>query len=361
MKSAVDIINFFLIWLTLGLAMAWPFELFLFSYIVLGPLHYLTEINWLDKQHYFLRAQDRRAFVWTMAALVFLLTISLVITESANWQWTKVFHDEMLSHTHSGGGPVNYFVNWSWSLLLLAFVTAAACLFTERWDLRLFIIGICLLSSFFFYTVPAVAILFGVFLPTIVHVFLFTLLFMIYGTLKVRSGWGYANIISMFLVVVVIAVWPRNVAFNSVSHPVMQLFLDSAFLPVNWNICKWFGMTNGGNVDFYSPVFFKVQSFIAFAYTYHYLNWFSKTSIIKWHQVEKKKFVISAILWVVSIALYAVDFRLGFAAIFALSVLHIVLEFPLNFVSIRSIFTAATGKLKLKVKTAAANSVRPNV
>ena len=345
MKSAVDIVNFFLIWLTLGLAMAWPFELFLFSYIVLGPLHYLTEINWLDKQHYFLRAQDRRPFVWTMAALVLLLTISLVIGESANWQWTKAFHDAMLD---SSAAPVNYFLKWSWTLLLVAFVTAAACLFTERQGLRLFIIGVCLLSSFFFYAVPTVAILFGVFLPTIVHVFVFTLLFMIYGTLKVRSFWGYANIVSMFLVVAVIAVWPRHVAMNSLSHPVLQLTLDSAFLPLNWSLCKWLGLTNGGHVNFYSPAMFKVQSFIAFAYTYHYLNWFSKTSIIKWHQVEKRKFVVSAILWVVSIALYFVDYRLGFAAIFALSILHIVLEFPLNFVSIRSIFTAMTGRVKLK-------------
>ena len=350
MKSAVDIVNFFLIWLTLGLAIKWPFELFLFSYIVLGPLHYLTEINWLDKQHYFLRAQDRRPFVWTMVALVFLLTVCLAFGESSSWQWTKPFHDEVLST--SAAGPVTYFLKWSWTFLLLAFVTAAACLFTERRDLRLFIIGVCLLSSFFFYAVPTVAILFGVFLPTIVHVFFFTILFMIYGSLKVRSVWGYANIVSMFLVVVVIALWPLNVTINSLSQPVMQLVFASAFLPVNWDICKWLGATNGGQVPFYSAAVFKVQSFVAFAYTYHYLNWFSKTSIIKWHQVEKRKFVVSAILWAVSLALYAVDYRLGFAAIFALSVLHIVLEFPLNFVSIRSIFTAVTGKLKLKTAAA---------
>ena len=343
MKSAVDIVNFFLIWLTLGLAMAWPFELFLFSYIVIGPLHYLTEINWLDKQHYFLRTQDRRPFAWGMAGLVFLLTVSLVISESANWQWTRSLHDAVLN---SSAGTVSYFVNWSWTLLLVAFVSAAACLFTQRWDLRLFIIGFCLLSSFFFYAVPAVAILFGVFLPTIVHVFLFTILFMVYGSLKVRSFWGWANIVSMFLVVAVIAICPRNVVFNSVSQPVIQLFQDSAFLPVNFSICKCLGLTNGGRLDFYSPIFFKVQTFVAFAYTYHYLNWFSKTSIIKWHQVEKKKFVASVILWAVSVALYFVDFRLGFAAIFALSILHVVMEFPLNIVSIRSIFTAVTGKFK---------------
>jgi hypothetical protein len=344
MKSAVDIVNFFLIWITLGMALAWPFELFLFSYIVLGPLHYLTEINWLDKQHYFLRAQDRRVFVWSMVGLVFLLTVSLVIGESSNWQWTKAFHDAVVT---SAPGPVNYFLHWSWTLLLVAFAAAAACLFTNRWPLRLFIIGVCLLSSFFFYAMPTVAVLFGVFLPTIVHVFVFTILFMIYGSLKVRSFWGWANIASMFLVIAVIAFCPWTMCSRALSKSVMQMVQDSAFLPVNYGICKWLGLTNNGYVNFYSPIFFKVQSFIAFAYTYHYLNWFSKTSIIKWHQVEKSKFVVSAVLWAGSIALYAVDYRLGFAAIFALSILHIVLEFPLNFVSIRSIFAAWTAKVEM--------------
>jgi hypothetical protein len=71
---------------------------------------------------------------------------------------------------------------------------------------------------------------------------------------------------------------------------------------------------------------------------------FSKTSIIKWHQVEKKKFGFSAVLWLVSLALYKVDYRLGFAAVSVLSLLHVVLEFPLNFVSIRSIFSAVIPK-----------------
>jgi hypothetical protein len=343
-KSAVDIVNFFLIWLTLGLAIAWPFELFLFSYIVLGPLHYLTEINWLEKQHYFLRRQDRRAFIWSMVVLVLLLTVALVVGESGDWRWTKPLHDAVFS---SPGGLADHFLKWSWTLLLVAFVAAAAWLFTERWPLRFFIIGLCLVSSAFFYTVPTVAILFGIFLPTIVHVFLFTILFMIYGTLKARSVWGYANILSMFLVVAVIVLWPRHVAFNSLSPAVIKLTVASAFLPVDIAICKWLGLANGRYLQIYSPLFFKVQSFIAFAYTYHYLNWFSKTSIIKWHQVPKIKFVVSAILWAMSIALYAVDYRLGFAAIFALSVLHIVLEFPLNFVSMRSIFAAMTARLKI--------------
>src|SRR5439155_21466919 len=131
------------------------------------------------------------------------------------------------------------------------------------------------------------------------------------------------------------------------SDSVVQLTLASAFHQINYLINHWFGTMQDNKADLGSPDFFKVQSFIAFAYTYHYLNWFSKTSIIKWHQVEKKKFVFSAVIWVVSLALYKVDYRLGFAAISVLSVLHIVLEFPLNFISMRAIFWAVMPKRRL--------------
>ena len=49
--------------LALVLALKIPFELFLFSYAVLGPLHYLTEINWLKERNYF--AKNKKVF-WVM-------------------------------------------------------------------------------------------------------------------------------------------------------------------------------------------------------------------------------------------------------------------------------------------------------
>jgi hypothetical protein len=196
----------------------------------------------------------------------------------------------------------------------------------------------------FFYKVPAAGILFGLLLPTIVHVFLFTFLFMWYGTLKTRSGWGYVNLASIVFAVLVIAIRPVSAESIHLSDSVVELTLASAFHQTNYVINHWFGLMNDNRADLGSPAFFKVQSFLAFAYTYHYLNWFSKTSIIKWHQVEKKKFVSSGILWVVSLALYKVDYRLGFAAVAVLSLLHVVLEFPLNFVSIRAILGALLPK-----------------
>src|SRR5438105_15288845 len=60
----VNYLNLGLMIVSCVLAYIIPFELFLFSYAVLGPLHYLTEISWLHDRKYFVeakRARDRRA------------------------------------------------------------------------------------------------------------------------------------------------------------------------------------------------------------------------------------------------------------------------------------------------------------
>jgi len=279
-----------------------------------------------------------------MAGLVLLLTAGTLFPATGTLEWTKPLYNTVYG---SPGNPFAQVVTWSWSLMLIAFVTAAAWLFTDRWALRAPIIVFCVMSSLFFYRVPTAGILFGLLLPTICHVFLFTMLFMWYGTLKSRSGWGYLNLASMVMAVLVIALRPVSPESIHLSDSVVQLTLASAFHEINYVINHWFGLMNDKQANLASPAFFKVQSFIAFAYTYHYLNWFSKTSIIKWHKVEKKKFGFSAVLWVVSLALYKVDYRLGFAAVSVLSLLHVVLEFPLNFVSMRAIFGALMPKPKL--------------
>src|SRR5690349_4928507 len=150
-SSAIDVLNFFLIWITLGLALAWPFQLFLFSYIVLGPLHYLTEINWLDKQQYFLRPKDSRVFLWGMVVLVVLLTLGTFFPETQNFKLTKPLHQAVYG---TEGNPLATIMQSSWLLMLIAFVVAAAWLFTDRWSLRAPIIVFCIVSSLFFYKMP---------------------------------------------------------------------------------------------------------------------------------------------------------------------------------------------------------------
>ncbi len=73
-----------------------------------------------------------------------------------------------------------------------------------------------------------------------------------------------------------------------------------------------------------------VMRFIAFAYTYHYLNWFSKTSIIRWHEVTRLRGFGIVAVWLAGIALYLYSYRVGFAVFYLLSATHVMLEFPLN-------------------------------
>ena len=70
--------------------------------------------------------------------------------------------------------------------------------------------------------------------------------------------------------------------------------------------------------------------FIAFAYTYHYLNWFSKTGIIRWHVVSQRRIAGLVALWLVSLALYAWSWQWGYVGLLGLSVAHVILEYPLN-------------------------------
>ena len=88
--------------------------------------------------------------------------------------------------------------------------------------------------------------------------------------------------------------------------------------------------------------------FIAFAYTYHYLNWFSKTSVIRWHQVPKLRFAIVIVAWIASVALYLTEYNIGFRWLFLLSFLHVMLEFPLNHQSFIGIGKEISGRISGK-------------
>ncbi len=88
--------------------------------------------------------------------------------------------------------------------------------------------------------------------------------------------------------------------------------------------------------------------FISFAYLYHYLNWFSKTKIIGWHEVSKQRLAVVGIIWAAAIVLYAIDYDLGFKALFFLSAMHVLLEFPLDFRTIIGIGLELGKRMKLE-------------
>src|SRR6185436_18451197 len=114
-----------------------------------------------------------------------------------------------------------------------------------------------------------------------------------------------------------------------------------AFRFLNHELARLFSMGTGVRADgssgfaspadvFMSPGGIAIQRLIGFAYTYHYLNWFSKTSIIGWMKVDKRKLGAAVVLWIASLALYAKSYELGARWLFALSYAHVLLEFPLN-------------------------------
>jgi hypothetical protein len=80
-----------------------------------------------------------------------------------------------------------------------------------------------------------------------------------------------------------------------------------------------------------------IASFLAFTYTYHYLNWFSKTSIIEWHKVSVRRAFVIGFLYAGAVGLYLYDYSLGLTVLLSLSFLHVVLEFPLNFRSMQGL------------------------
>jgi hypothetical protein len=70
--------------------------------------------------------------------------------------------------------------------------------------------------------------------------------------------------------------------------------------------------------------------FLAFIYLHHYLNWFAKTELLAWHKVSRRSWVVVVAIYAGMIGSYAYNFAIGFYASYFLSLLHVLLELPLN-------------------------------
>src|SRR5215813_1986954 len=75
--AQVNYLNICLMILSAAFAFCLPFELFLFSYAVLGPLHYLTEISWLHERRFFTvgRSPKRAHRGWVILVAVTLAAL----------------------------------------------------------------------------------------------------------------------------------------------------------------------------------------------------------------------------------------------------------------------------------------------
>lgn len=303
----------------------------------MGPLHYLTEINWLKERNYF--SKNKNVF-WIMLAISIFISASPVITALSHWNITESYFDFWtIDHPIRKG-----LMQWSPTLIFGSIIAAVCVAFIENiWIAILAAVGAMILG-FFLQGQEFYIVWLGVFTPTLIHVYIFTLLFMLYGALKTKSTPGIFAVMALIFCAFIIFTYSFK-KFEIPSELTLQRFDDSTFKSVSERILQYFGMKSK-IVGHINVTFIRIQSFIAFAYTYHYLNWFSKTSIIKWYETDKKQLIFIGIIWVSSVVLYYYDYHAGLTVLFLLSFMHVLLEFPLNVVSIKGIINIARRKEK---------------
>jgi hypothetical protein len=105
----------------------------------------------------------------------------------------------------------------------------------------------------------------------------------------------------------------------------------------------------------------RLTGLLAFVYTYHYLNWFIKADVIRWTDIPPGRLALMAGISVVSTGLYFYDYALGFSVLLALSLVHVVLEFPLNALAMRQLGEAVRQGLQRKHAKRAVARVRRRV
>jgi hypothetical protein len=315
MKLNTDQINYLNIGLMLLSCVAayiFPFELFLFSYAVLGPLHYLTEISWLHDRNYFVEKQRDNRLKGAWLALVMITLAAMLYGMYAE----KVLHQNL--------SPV-----FEIALFYLVFITALLLMYVKKIIYAVALIALTLIALFVSSNTKYYALL-AFFLITIIHVFVFTAAFILYGALRGKSRSGILSLVVFALCVVSFFVFASNEIGSNAGEYVRNSY--GSFSTLNAELIKFFKLGPGTSLReiYESGAGLIVMRLIAFAYTYHYLNWFSKTSIIKWHEISKVRAFTIVGLWLISLGIYTYSYQTGMLMLYFLSVLHVMLEFPLN-------------------------------
>jgi hypothetical protein len=440
-EDKINYANIGLMLITAVLAYFYPFETFLLAYAYLGPLHYLTEISWLHDRNYYSKGKYD---------FVVLLLVGILLSYAA---FAKDFGVSVEVY--------DYFVKMNLFDKLLVFALFSAVLFALVKNLFVKIVAILFLYVFVSgwlspdnatansesTTVFALTSL----VPTLIHVYLFTGLFMLFGSLKTRSVSGMWQMVGFVVVPLVLVFalpvdpqakvsefgknahyakgdgfYATNISimdhFNLIEDPVytnsdfiafvkkkdfkqanaqynfitkenlnhlvdslskipnkayllkkqplnanfqvnniLLLFTKEGMLdeyqmkPIPAKLFTGFSLEKYASIVYHSTIGIMLMRFIAFAYLYHYLNWFSKTEIIRWHQVPKLRFAAVILLWIVASVFYAYDYSLGLSLLFFLSFSHVLLEFPLNIISIVGIGKESVSIMKNGFKATSTN------
>lgn len=309
-KLNIDILNIFLILISGVFAFVLPFETFLFVYAFLGPLHYLTEINWLQQRNYFLQNKKNVYYLFIPILLIGSIVYIPTLFSFKSTIPFLIFFTFLVSIFNLSEN-VKLYKNWKF--ILLSILGIVATLYFKE----------------YFKTV------FSLFLPSLIHVFIFTGIFILSGFLKTRNNWSLITLI----VFLAMSLFLLNFNWKIFLSEVDILSKYQSFEKLNQTLLILLGETHTPeHIIYFSNLGTRLMQFITFAYTYHYLNWFSKTSIIQWHKTTKVKISVIIMIWILSVLLYLYNYKTGLYWLYLLSLTHVILEFPLDITSVKNLF-----------------------
>ncbi len=318
----IDRLNIALIAVSMLLAVRWPFETLLLAYAVLGPLHYMTEISWLHDRNYFL---PRRRDVWPLLIGGLALILALIVIAGAG-----AGRDTL--HRAVGNGAL--FALFSFALVMVL---------TPSWPKRLLALTLLIPGCLWLARSAGFADSLAGYIPTVIHVYVFTGLFMLLGWLR-RPSRDSAGALAVYLLCPLLC-WLAPLGFSASASAWAERSFVGTLGPINELILGDAGLTLDPSQLVEHPVSILVTRVLALAYLYHYLNWFSKVEVIGWARISPTRAGAILSLWIGAVALYFHNYLLGFTVLLMLSFMHVVLEFPLNHRSFRDISSHLRSKL----------------
>ena len=240
-----------------GLAAARPVEILVFAYAVLGPAHYLTQISWLSDRDF---DAARRSDGWVLGAFTLALALVGMRPDSPWW-----------------GAAVGWGVAAAFVASPMIKSLAAICGGVVAW----------LLASRGW-------TLWALLLPSLIHVYAFTALFLWSGARRERTAGALAGaVVHLACGALLLFMIPTGAGLPAFMREPLGFFL-----PVAGSVLAHLGRSGW-------PATSGILAFMAFAYLYHYLNWFSKAGFLGWHRVSRARAAALTGAYAFFLALYA--------------------------------------------------------
>ena len=181
--------------------------------------------------------------------------------------------------------------------------------------------------------------------PTVIHVSVFTFVFMIVGAYKAKSAAQFALVVAYLLGVGALLAFPPS---QATVVPALARLGEEYFGDIAPALGAVFGVPH---LTFDA----RITGLLSFVYTYHYLNWFIKADVVRWAAVPKPRLAAIVALSFAATGLYFYNYAYGFMVLLLLSLTHVLLEFPLNSIAIRQLGATMGGRLARSVKSAPAS------